>query len=67
MKWKPTVTLSSGKWLKCLHVWEVRILNIPHTVLATIQDKLNNPSADDPFEPDIAAVSAGVRRSVQNE
>lgn len=26
-------------------------------VLRTIQDKLNNPSADDPFEPDIAAVS----------
>ena len=28
------------------------------TVLSTIQDKLNNPSPDDPFEPDIAAVSA---------
>lgn len=27
------------------------------SVLRTIQDKLNNPSADDPFEPDIAAVS----------
>ena len=27
------------------------------TVLSTIQDKLNNPSPDDPFEPDIAAVS----------
>ncbi|PIL30523.1 transporter [Ganoderma sinense ZZ0214-1] len=26
------------------------------SVLATIQDKLNNPSADDPFEPDIAAL-----------
>ncbi|KAG6845186.1 hypothetical protein H0H87_012743 [Tephrocybe sp. NHM501043] len=25
-------------------------------VLSTIQEKLNNPSADDPFEPDIAAV-----------
>ncbi|OJT07252.1 hypothetical protein TRAPUB_1881 [Trametes pubescens] len=26
------------------------------SVLRTIQDKLNNPSADDPFEPDIAAL-----------
>ncbi|KAK7467069.1 hypothetical protein VKT23_004130 [Stygiomarasmius scandens] len=26
------------------------------TVLAIIQEKLNNPSADDPFEPDIAAL-----------
>ncbi|KAJ3554464.1 hypothetical protein NM688_g3097 [Phlebia brevispora] len=26
------------------------------SVLATIQDKLNNPSPDDPFEPDIAAL-----------
>ena len=25
------------------------------TVLITIQDKVNNPSPDDPFEPDIAA------------
>jgi ubiquitin-protein ligase len=30
--------------------------NLPHpTVLITIQDKVNNPSPDDPFEPDIAA------------
>ena len=29
----------------------------PRVVLATIVDKLNNPSPDDPFEPDIAAVS----------
>lgn len=26
------------------------------TVLITIQDKLNNPSPDDPFEPDIAVL-----------
>jgi hypothetical protein len=26
-------------------------------VLSVIQEKVNNPSADDPFEPDIAAVS----------
>src|SRR5271170_5049902 len=27
------------------------------TVLSIIQEKVNNPSPDDPFEPDIAAVS----------
>ena len=26
-------------------------------MLAVIQEKVNNPSSDDPFEPDIAAVS----------
>jgi len=26
------------------------------TVLAVIQEKVNNPSPDDPFEPDIAAI-----------
>lgn len=26
------------------------------TVLVVIQEKVNNPSADDPFEPDIAAL-----------
>jgi ubiquitin-protein ligase len=26
------------------------------TVLGTIQDKVNNPSSDDPFEPEIAAL-----------
>lgn len=26
------------------------------TVLITIQDKVNNPSPDDPFEPDIAVL-----------
>ena len=26
------------------------------TVLAVIQEKVNNPSPDDPFEPEIAAV-----------
>ena len=28
----------------------------PSTVLITIQDKVNNPSPDDPFEPDIAVL-----------
>ena len=28
----------------------------PLTVLVTIQDKVNNPSPDDPFEPDIAVL-----------
>lgn len=31
-------------------------------VLAIIQEKVNNPSPDDPFEPDIAAVSLYVSR-----
>jgi hypothetical protein len=26
-------------------------------VLSVIQEKVNNPSSDDPFEPEIAAVS----------
>jgi hypothetical protein len=29
------------------------------TVLAIIQEKVNNPSPDDPFEPEIAAVCGG--------
>lgn len=28
----------------------------PLSVLITIQDKVNNPSPDDPFEPDIAVL-----------
>jgi hypothetical protein len=36
------------------------------TVLAVIQEKLNNPSPDDPFEPEIAAVYT-FRSSMQNE
>lgn len=28
----------------------------PSPVLITIQDKVNNPSPDDPFEPDIAVL-----------
>lgn len=27
-----------------------------HVVLAIIQEKVNNPTPDDPFEPEIAAV-----------
>jgi hypothetical protein len=27
-----------------------------HVVLAIIQEKVNNPTPDDPFEPDVAAV-----------
>ncbi|KAG6831191.1 hypothetical protein H0H92_012331 [Tricholoma furcatifolium] len=44
-QWKPTVTISSG-----------RLFIAFFCLLAIIQEKLNNPSADDPFEPDIAAV-----------
>ena len=38
--------------------------NALRSVLATIVDKVNNPSPDDPFEPDIAAVSTHARCSV---
>lgn len=34
------------------------MLTIVIVVLSVIQEKVNNPSADDPFEPEIAAVSA---------
>ena len=33
---------------------------IAATVLAVIQEKLNNPSPEDPFMPDIAAVRASL-------
>lgn len=33
-----------------------RITECSPLVLAIIQEKVNNPSPDDPFEPDIAAV-----------
>jgi ubiquitin-conjugating enzyme E2 D/E len=42
---------------------QVRNTGLPHrmltiaAVLSVIQEKVNNPSADDPFEPEIAAVS----------
>ena len=32
------------------------------TVLSIVQEKVNNPSPDDPFEPDIAAVSLYVTK-----
>ena len=32
------------------------LISILTSVLAIIQEKLNNPSPDDPFEPEIAAV-----------
>jgi hypothetical protein len=34
-----------------------RVLMAVVIVLSVIQEKVNNPSADDPFEPEIAAVS----------
>ena len=32
------------------------MLTVLFQVLSVIQEKVNNPSADDPFEPEIAAV-----------
>ncbi|KIM80800.1 hypothetical protein PILCRDRAFT_822077 [Piloderma croceum F 1598] len=37
-----------------LHQWKPSVTL--STVLAIVQEKVNNPSPDDPFEPDIAAV-----------
>jgi hypothetical protein len=34
------------------------LMNVFTTVLSVVQEKINNPSAEDPFEPEIAAVSA---------
>ena len=42
------------------YTWIERGLISEFTVLSTIQDKVNNPSPDDPFEPEIAAVSAAL-------
>ncbi|KAJ8468277.1 hypothetical protein ONZ51_g9745 [Trametes cubensis] len=53
-QWKPTITLSSGPYASLRAQAYIDIGD--ETVLSTIQDKLNNPSPDDPFEPDIAAL-----------
>lgn len=58
-QWKPSITLSTGKpnlisaFLPCS-----RSQTRYFTVLAIVQEKLNNPSADDPYDADIAAVSS---------
>ena len=56
LQWKPSITLATGEKLRS---------RVPYAgysckssiVLSVIQEKVNNPSADDPFEPEIAAVS----------
>ncbi|KAI0792867.1 UBC-like protein [Abortiporus biennis] len=52
-QWKPAVTLYSG--MGAFQVLNIDVLTCV-TVLLIIQEKLNNPSPDDPFEPDIAAL-----------
>ncbi|KAF8894698.1 ubiquitin-conjugating enzyme/RWD-like protein, partial [Infundibulicybe gibba] len=51
--WKPTVTLSSGGFQTNLYR---ALVSQTCQVLAIIQEKVNNPSPDDPFEPEIAAL-----------
>ena len=51
-QWKPSVNLSSGE--KTDLSYDMRLP--ASKVLSIIQEKVNNPSPDDPFEPDIAAV-----------
>jgi ubiquitin-protein ligase len=49
----PPVMLRTRGWIG--EQWKPSITLA--TVLSVIQEKVNNPSADDPFEPEIAAVS----------
>lgn len=53
-QWKPSVTLSSGEQMVSDPSYDMRLP--ASQVLSIIQEKVNNPSPDDPFEPDIAAV-----------
>lgn len=55
IQWKPSVTLVSGTSQHACPPWILVFMSCS-VVLATIQDKVNNPSPDDPFEPEIAAV-----------
>jgi hypothetical protein len=50
--------------VSCFIFWWVDVSDLSYDmqlpellVLSIIQEKVNNPSPDDPFEPDIAAVS----------
>lgn len=53
-QWKPSITLATGeKYGTAASDTGMTIA----AVLSVIQEKVNNPSADDPFEPEIAAVS----------
>lgn len=63
MQWKPSVTLVSGvcplhgSFLNRIRHSALTLVfagALPSTVLAIIKDKVNHPSPDDPFEPDIA-------------
>jgi hypothetical protein len=56
VQWKPSITLSTGEKYGTVHV-HCGCLCVWLVVLSVIQEKVNNPSADDPFEPEIAAVS----------
>ena len=56
MQWKPSITLPTGEkygTVRCTSDAYACVV----VVLSVIQEKVNNPSADDPFEPEIAAVS----------
>ena len=58
-QWKPSVTLSSGEQMVSDLSYDMRLP--ASQVLSIIQEKVNNPSPDDPFEPDIAAVNPYMR------
>lgn len=55
-QWKPTVSLRSGESWRPHAPGALMTASMLREVLLTVQDKLNNPSPEDPFDPDIAAV-----------
>ncbi len=59
-QWKPSITLATGEEYRTCALGACVTVAV---VLSVIQEKVNNPSADDPFEPEIAAVSGRRRES----
>ena len=51
-----TDRFSDNRCVSDLVLWADDMAVYLAAVLSTVQEKLNNPSPDDPFEPDIAAV-----------
>lgn len=60
LQWKPSITLATGENLRSRAPY-AGYSCVSSIVLSVIQEKVNNPSADDPFEPEIAAVSTPAR------
>ncbi|KAH0827013.1 ubiquitin-conjugating enzyme [Lanmaoa asiatica] len=54
-EWKPSITLSTGRFVPP-PLFPVTNKTFHCQYFAIIQEKLNNPSPDDPYDPDIAAL-----------